>query len=157
LKWRAILSFRARPSASLVIPGAIVTVAIGGKDAGGQADQRRDPLPVQEISVLKLSAVPVSLRGADDAYPTSPLMKGRPIQMLATDAANRLLDSAMLKNAPPVGYDRSDACICQKRGGPVIEPFASGPRSDNDQGPFRGSAAIRWRCLDVREGGPVLR
>jgi len=43
--------------------------------------------------------------------------------MLATDAANRLLDSAMLKVMPPVGYDRSDM-VFARAGGPQIFPGA---------------------------------
>lgn len=56
-------------------------------------------------------------------------MKGRTVQMLATDACNRLLDSASLKNQPPVGYDASNMAFAQT-GGPEIYPCAQWPTID---------------------------
>jgi hypothetical protein len=108
---------------SVVIPGAIVTVALGGKDAGGNATKgvirfRFRPTPFSSYLLH-----PYHYEGADDIYPTSPLMKGRPIQIMCTDALNRLLDSSALKNAPPVGWDRTDQYFAQK-GGPEIFPTA---------------------------------
>lgn len=108
---------------SMVIPGAIVTIAVGDKDKGGSVSRAVIRFRFRKYPFSTYLQFPYHYEGANDAYPTSPLMKGRPIQMLATDAANRLLDSAMLKLAPPVGYDRSDTVFAQK-GGPVIEPFA---------------------------------
>lgn len=115
---------------SLVIPGAIATIAIGGKDDGGSVTRAVIRFRYRKYPFSSYLLFPYHYEGANDAYPTSPLMKGRPIQMLATDAANRLLDSGMLKLAPPVGYDRSDAWFAQK-GGPVIEPFATWGTLDN--------------------------
>jgi len=50
-------------------------------------------------------------------------MKGRPLQITAVDALNRLMDSAALKNAPPISYDKDDASFGQT-GGPRIHPNA---------------------------------
>lgn len=115
---------------SMVVPGAIVTVAVGGKEAGGAITRAVIRFRFRKFPFSSYLEFPYHYEGANDAYPTSPLMKGRPIQMLATDAANRLLDSAMLKLAPPVGFDRSDSYFAQK-GGPVIEPFAQWGTLDN--------------------------
>jgi hypothetical protein len=114
---------------SMVIPGAIVTVAIGGKDGQNVTNGvirfrfRKNPFSSYLL-------FPYQYESADDIYPTGPLMKGRPVQMLATDAANRLLDSAMLKTMPPVGYDRSDA-VFGAQGGPQIYPGAVWGTTDN--------------------------
>jgi hypothetical protein len=66
---------------------------------------------------------------ADDAYPAGPLMKGRTVQMAATDSTNRFLDAAMLQNTPPVGYDRNDQTFAQS-GGPEIYPGAMWETTD---------------------------
>lgn len=108
---------------SMVIPGAIVTVVLGGKDSGGAVSRSVIRFRFRKYPFSSYLLFPYHYESASEAYPTSPLMKGRPVQMLATDAANRLLDSAMLKIAPPVGYDRSDMVFAQK-GGPEIYPFA---------------------------------
>lgn len=114
---------------SMVIPGAIATVIIGSKEKGGNASTACIRFRFRKYPFSSYLLFPYHYEGADDAYPTGPLMKGRPVQMLATDAANRLLDSAMLKNAPPVGYDRSDMVFAAK-GGPEIYPFAQWGTTD---------------------------
>src|SRR3990167_4778197 len=50
-------------------------------------------------------------------------MKGWPIQAAATEFLMRAAESAALKNAPPVGYDRNDMWFVQN-GGPIVEPNA---------------------------------
>lgn len=107
---------------SMVIPGAIVTVALGGKDGGGNSTRAVIRLRFRKYPFSSYLLFPYQYESADDTYPTGPLMKGRPIQTLATDAANRMLDSAMLKIAAPVGWDRSDATLAAM-GGPKIAPY----------------------------------
>lgn len=114
---------------SIVIPGAIVTVAVGGAEKGGPVTNCVVRFRFREYQESSYLLFPYHYEGAGDPYPTSPLMKGRPIQMMATDALNRLLDSAMLKNAPPVSYDRTDQQFAQK-GGPEIYPYALWESSD---------------------------
>lgn len=114
---------------AMVIPGAIVTVVIGGKDAGGRVTKGTIRFRFRKLPHSSYLLFPYHFEGADSPYATSPLMKGRPVQMLATDAANRLLDSAMLKIAAPVGYDRTDQFFAQK-GGPEIYPHALWATSD---------------------------
>ena len=114
---------------SIVIPGAIVTVAVGGKEKGGPVTNAVVRFRFREYQESSYILFPYHFEGASDPYPTSPLMKGRPVQMMATDALNRLLDSAALKNAPPVSYDRTDQQFAQK-GGPEIYPYALWESSD---------------------------
>src|SRR5512139_133125 len=108
---------------SMVIPGGIVTVALGGKDKGGNATRSVVRFRFRKYPFSSYILFPYNYESADDNYPTSPLMKGRPVQTLATDAANRMLDSAMLKIAPPISYDKSDGYFASN-GGPNVEPYA---------------------------------
>ena len=114
---------------SIVIPGAIVTVAVGGKDKGGNVTNSVVRFRFRKSQQSSYLLFPYHYECADDIYPTSPLMKGRPVQMMCTDALNRLLDAAMLKNAPPVGYDRTDQ-VFQQAGGPQIYPYAQWATTD---------------------------
>ena len=108
---------------SVVIPGAIITVAMGGAEKGTTATRSVVRFRFRKHSFSSYLLFPYHYEGADDTYPTGPLMKGRPVQMMATDALNRCLDAAMLKNAPPVGYDPTDLTFTQS-GGPEIYPYA---------------------------------
>lgn len=114
---------------SIVIPGAIVTVAIGGKDSGGAVTNSVVRFRFRQYQESSYILFPYHYEGACDTYPTSPLMKGRPIQMMATDALNRLMDSAAIKNGPPISYDRTDQTFAQS-GGPEIFPQALWATSD---------------------------
>lgn len=109
---------------SMVIPGAIITVALGGKDAGGNASRGVVRFRWRKTPFSSYLLHPYHYEGADDIYPTSPLMKGRPIQIAATDAVNRTLDSAMLKVQPPIGWDRTETAMAQS-GGPAVYPGAT--------------------------------
>lgn len=114
---------------SLVIPGAIATVVVGGKSAGGDVTKAVIRFRFRKLPYSSYLLYPYHYEGTDCAYPTSPLEKGRPVQMMAADALNRLMDSAALKNAPPVGYDRNDTLFAQG-GGPAIHPYAQWGTND---------------------------
>lgn len=114
---------------SIVIPGAIVTIVAGSSDKGGKSTRAVIRFRFRKYPFSTYLLFPYHYESATEAYPTGPLMKGRPVQMLATDAANRLLDSAMLKIMPPVGYDRTDNVFAQK-GGPEIYPGAQWGSTD---------------------------
>lgn len=115
---------------SVVVPGAIITVAVGGAESvGGSATRAVVRLRFRRQPFSSYLLFPYHFEGADQIYPTSPLMKGRTVQSAATDALNRFLDSAMLKNAPPVGYDPSSPQLAQM-GGPAIEPYGQWPCID---------------------------
>ena len=115
---------------SLVIPGAIATVAIGGAEgADGRPSRGLIRLRFRKQPFSSYLLHPYHYEGADGVYPASPLMKGRPVQIMVSQAMNRLIDSAMLKNAPPVGYDRNDMTFAQD-GGPRIHPYAQWGTTD---------------------------
>jgi hypothetical protein len=108
---------------SVVLRGAVITVAIGGSGASGTGTKAVIRFRFRKHPFSSYLLFPYMNESADDAYPTGPLMKGRTVQMAATDSTNRFLDSAMLKNSPPVGYDRNDQVFAQA-GGPEIYPNA---------------------------------
>ena len=110
---------------SVVVPGAIVTAAVGTEGTKGVVRFRFRKKPFSSYLLH-----PYHYEHVDDPYPASPLMKGRPVQIMATDALNRLMDSAMLKNAPPVGYDKNDQSFTSQ-GGPAIFPYAKWPTTDD--------------------------
>lgn len=112
----------------LKIPGVIVTVA-KGSTSGGKVSRAVIRLRFRKKPYSSYILAPYHFESATDIYPTGPLEKGRPIQMMATDALNRLLDSAMLKNAPPIGWDRTDSYFAAE-GGPNIVPYAKWGTTD---------------------------
>lgn len=108
---------------SVILPGCIVTVVMGSQGKGGGTTSGVVRFRWRKTPFSSYLLHPYHYEGADDIYPSSPLMKGRPVQIAATDAMNRLLDSAMLKVQPPVGWDRSDQYLAQN-GGPGVYPGA---------------------------------
>lgn len=109
---------------SFILPGVIVTVIIGQATGGGGGKTsavvrfRWRKMPYSSYLLF-----PYHYEDTDCVYPTSPLEKGRPIQIMVAEAINRMLDSGMLKILPPIGYDGSDQEFAAN-GGPVIEPGA---------------------------------
>jgi hypothetical protein len=136
---------------SVVIPGAIITVALGGSDSGGGSTRAVIRFRFRQHPFSTYLLFPYMHESADDAYPTGPLMKGRTVQQTATDAVNRFLDAAALKNQPPVGYDRNDMTFAQS-GGPEIYPTAQWETTDpvtvydkiGGDPAAMNSAAIQW-------------
>lgn len=109
---------------SVVIPNAIITVALGGAEsASTPATKAVIRLRFRKHKFSSYLMFPYHYEGSECAYPTGPLMKGRPVQMMVTDALNRCMDAAMLKNAPPVSYDPNDPYFAQQ-GGPNVHPYA---------------------------------
>lgn len=111
-----------KTTSSLFVPGAIVTVALGGKD-GDNSTRSVIRLRFRKKPYSSYLEFPYHYEDMASPYATGPLMKGRPIQMAATQALNRIMDAAALKNAPPVSYDPADAWYAQNEG-PIIEPYA---------------------------------
>lgn len=114
---------------SVVIPGAIATIAVGGKAKSGDVTKAVIRFRFRKYPFSSYVLFPYHYEHVDNPYPTSPLMKGRPVQMAATDALNRLMNSAALKQMPPVGWDRSDPALAAA-GGPEIYPGAMWPTND---------------------------
>ena len=100
---------------AIVSPGTIITVA---KDESQKVIRIRfTKLPF--TSYIKF---PYHVEGLG-TNPTSPLMKGWPIQKAAVDALNRLLMAAALNVQPPMGYDKDDQEFALA-GGPIVFPGA---------------------------------
>lgn len=109
---------------SIVIPGAIVTVALGAAaKSGDKATRGVIRFRFRKEPFNSYLLFPYHYEDVENVYPVSPLMKGRTVQIMAVDALNRLMDSAMLKNSPPVSYDGSDMSF-NIAGGPEIYPTA---------------------------------
>ena len=105
---------------TIIERNVVVTAAIGkksGKDTFGLVRYQEG----EGFSTYIVHKYHVE--GPASAYPTSPLLKGMPVAKLAAQAMNRLMESAQLKNAPPIGYSRDDPAMMSS-GGPVIEPYA---------------------------------
>jgi hypothetical protein len=114
---------------SMVLPGVVATVAIGGKDRGGNVTNAVIRFRFRQMPFSSYLLFPYHYEDVDNPYPTSPLMKGRPVQMAATDALNRLMNSGALKQMPPIGWDRNDP-VFAALGGPEIYPGAQWGTSD---------------------------
>jgi len=61
---------------------------------------------------------------------TSPLIKGSPINRVAAQTMNRLLESGALKIAPPIGYSKDEPGFAAS-GGPVVHPYAQWETTDD--------------------------
>ena len=108
---------------SLVLRGVTVTVVVGHADKSGNAERGLVRLRWRKHPFSSYLLFPYHYEGACDVYPTSPLLKGRTVQIMAVEALNRLLDSAALKNNPPLSYERNDPAFAST-GGPVVAPYA---------------------------------
>jgi len=102
---------------SMVVPGVIVTVVKGKKDASVIR------LRVRRQKTSTYIQFPYHAENAMQTYASAPLMKGRPIHKAAVEAFNRVMQAAILNTEPPISYDRSDPFFVQT-GGPVIYPRA---------------------------------
>lgn len=106
---------------SLFVPNVIVTVV----------KARKDNKPRSQIVRLRFRKYPYSTyipfpyhnEDVDSPYATSPLMKGRVIQLAAAQALSRLFDSAAIKAEPPIRWDSTDIQFASD-GGPMIYPGA---------------------------------
>ena len=54
-----------------------------------------------------------------------------PIARLAAQAMNRIMESAQLKNSPPIGWNKDDVALALK-GGPIVAPHALWETADLD-------------------------
>lgn len=106
---------------SIFIPGALVTVAVGGKK-GEHVARAVVRFRFRKLPTSSYILHPYHQEDQNTAYASSPLLKGMPIQKAATDAFNRLMDAAALRNSPPVRYNRDDMYFAQE-GGPIIRPY----------------------------------
>lgn len=110
-----------KTSRSFVLRGYIATVVVG-KDSQDKVKSGLVRLRKRKYPFSSYILFPYHYEGAYDVYPSSPLQKGRTVQIMAVEVLNRLLDSAALKNSPPVSYDGSDPGL-MGTGGPVVAPY----------------------------------
>ena len=109
---------------SIVQRGVLITVLVGKQSR--KTIKRTVRFRFRQTPFNSYLEFPYHKEQIESPYGSSPLMKGRTVQIAATDALNRLMDSGALKIAPPVGYDRTDMYFAQE-GGPAIAPFHNWP------------------------------
>lgn len=109
-----------RTTEALLLANAVVWVAVGG---GQKPQSRVVRLRWREGPDSSYLWFPYHTEDLRCAYPTSPLIKGWPLQMAATNVLLSLLITAQLNALPPVRYDRTDPEFAAK-GGPMIFPGA---------------------------------
>lgn len=105
---------------SIYIPGAIVTVVIGGVK---NSDMRVVRFRFRKTPYSSYLHVPYQQTDTNDPYSSSPLVKGEPIQRAASESLNRFMQAAILNTEPVVRYSRDDQYF-KAQGGPVIHPGA---------------------------------
>lgn len=123
LEWEGDLVISKKTSGSLYVPNVIVTVCMGN-DASGKSLQKVVRLRFRKDPFTSYIQFPYHVEHLDTPYPTSPLMKGWPIQKSAVEALSRMLMAAALNTQPPIGYNRDDMVFAQS-GGPNIFPGCS--------------------------------
>lgn len=107
---------------SIYLPNVIMTIAVGSKekkDNVGEVVRAR----FRKYPSSTYLRFPYHAEDMKTPYSTSPLMKGRPIQMSAVEALTRFLMCAALNTEPPIGYDKDDMAFAST-GGPRIYPGA---------------------------------
>ena len=109
-----------------VVRNVCVTAAVGSKDGKDTYGLVRIEEGEGESTYLVSH---YQLERPNDAYGSSPLLKGMPVARIIAQIMNRLLESGQLKNAPPLGYNRDDPSFAT-RGGPRIAPYATWETTD---------------------------
>lgn len=121
LEYEGDLVVPRKTTRSLVIPGAIVTVVVGNSDK--KTIRRVIRFRFRQTPYSSYILHPYHIEDVESPYATSPLMKGRPIQLAATHLLNQLIDSSELSVRPPLSYNKNDPNLVAM-GGPVVEPGA---------------------------------
>lgn len=110
---------------SIYLPNVILTVAMG---TGGVDVVRfkKNPMPFRSYVAFQYFK-----HDSRHAYGDSPLIKGVPLQEIASFAVNDFLASSRLSVRPPIAYDRNDPNLTVT-GGPEIYPGAMWPTEAPD-------------------------
>lgn len=112
---------------SLVFANVCVNVATGTcRRAGGSNETFAAVIRFRRRS-LPFSSFIVHHYHKDQSgtpYGTSPLMKGRTVQKMGSEAFMRLAQALILNTEPPIGWDRADP-VLNAMGGPKLYPRAS--------------------------------
>lgn len=109
-----------RSTRSFTLPNTIATVAFGD----GPPELVRLRFRKQSMSSFIYQLY--NPEDLSSAYGPSPLTKGMPVAMAASDALSRLMDWAALNTQPPVRYSPDDPQF-RKDGGPLLYPGAQIP------------------------------
>lgn len=127
-----------------------VTVAIGGAGKGATSTSAF----VRYKEGEKFSTYLIHhyhLEGPGFVYGASPLLKGMPVAKAAAQALNRVIESALLKNGPPIGYDKNDLAFAST-GGPVVIPYAiwgsADPSAIKAYTEVGGEPAMLWNIFN---------
>jgi len=112
---------------TLHYPNAIVTVVVGVKDKSTVSRVVR--FRQKDASESTYIEFPYHSEHVDTPYAASPLMKGRPIQIAATDALTRLLMAGAYDAQPALRYSPDDPRLAAN-GGPILYPGACIPSAD---------------------------
>ncbi len=114
-----------RSGRNIFLPNHIVTVAVG-------TNVRVVRLRPQKLPFRSYITGVYEIDKGDDVYGSSPLTRGRPIQVAATEVANRMINVAVLQAEPPVSYDKDDSPLIAS-GGPIVAPAALWPSDTPDK------------------------
>jgi hypothetical protein len=117
LEMEGDLIFPRSQGPNIVLENKIITVAVTG---GPQAIRLRD----QKFKFRSYIDGVYQNDKIGDPYGTSPIIKGRILQEWASEAANRVAQTAALNADPPITYDENDTMLAAE-GGPRNEPGAS--------------------------------
>lgn len=139
-----------RSQDTVIEQDVVVTVAVGG--AGKDAKETSAFVRYREGE--KYSSYVIHhyhLEGPSFVYGASPLLKGMPVAKAAAQAMNRVIESGLLKNSPPIGYDKNDISFAST-GGPVVAPYAiwgsSDPASIKAYIEVGGEPAALWNIFN---------
>jgi hypothetical protein len=124
-----------RSRGSIYLPNSIITIAVGSN--GAETVRYRtnsQKFPSYVCSHYMRESI-------TSAYGVSPLMKGQPIQEVASLMLNDLAAAGSLNAKPPVAYDRNDAAFAAS-GGPEIYPGAKWKTDAPDQVVIQKMASI---------------
>lgn len=123
LEWSGDLVVPRKSGPSLFFPNVIVTVV---KGQGQKAHEAVVRFRFTDLPFSPEIIFPYHCEDVRHPYPTSPLIKGWPIQKAAADALNRLIELGALNSQPPLAYDGDDPAYASS-GGPRVYPGALWP------------------------------
>jgi hypothetical protein len=107
LEWEGDMVVGRKTTGSLYLANSIISVAIGYKSGKASTTMDRTVFRIRKNDMPFTSYLlfPYHQEHIEDPYATSPLMKGRPLQMAQTESLNRLMELAALQSQPPVSQD----------------------------------------------------
>lgn len=107
LEWEGDMVVGRKSTGALYLANSIISVAVGFKDGKNksQTDKAVFRIRKNEMPYSSYLLFPYHQENIDTPYATSPLMKGRPVQMAAVEALNRVMETGALHVQPPLSRD----------------------------------------------------